>query len=213
MQLLVLGASGQVGKHVVQQALARGHGITAIVRPSTPFEAPVGLIRAEVTAEGVLANAVPGHDAVICCLGQKRRSLNPWSQLLSPSDLCETTARRLVAAMTASGVRKIVALSSAGVGDSGPRMNAAMRFVVAASNVGVGYRDLEQMERIFANSDLDWCCLRPVTLVNGPLTGNVREVDAFGLTMTISRADVADELLQRVEHPTRGRTPQVAGNR
>lgn len=211
MRLLVLGASGQVGQHVVAQALARGHAVTAFVRPETPFEAPVAVVRDDVLRDGAIAAAVPGHDAVISCIGQKRRSLHPWSALVSPADLCERSASRIVDAMLGAGVTKLVAVSAAGVGDSAARMNVVMRFLVASSTIGISYRDLAKMEGVFERSDLDWCCVRPVTLTNGPHTGRVREVEAFGMTATISRADVAHDLLDRVSRPTGFRRPQIAG--
>jgi putative NADH-flavin reductase len=211
MKLLVLGASGQVGRLVVDRAVARGHRVTAVVRPASPFDRPVEVVRDEVLRPGALAAVVPGHEAVISCLGIQRRSLNPFSALTSPADLGEATAHALVAAMRSAGVPKVVAISAAGVGDSAPRMNALMRWAVARTNVGVAYRDLERMEQVLAASGLDWCCVRPVTLTNGPHTGKVREVDAFGLTATISRADVAHDLLDRVERPITVRRPQIAG--
>lgn len=211
MRLLVLGASGQVGRQVIAQAAARGHAVTAFVRPGTPFDAPVAVVRDEVLREGAIAASLPGHDAVISCIGQKRRSLNPWSALASPPDLCERSAERIVDAMRAAGVTKLVAVSAAGVGDSAPRMNAVMRLLVASSTIGVSYRDLARMEDVFERSELDWCCVRPVTLTDGPHTGRVREVDAFGLTAAISRADVAHDLLDRVSRPTGPRRPQIAG--
>lgn len=211
MKLLVLGASGKVGGHVVAQALARGHAVTAFVRPAAPFEEPVAVVRGEVLDPAALAAAVPGHDAVISCVGQRRRSLFPYSALVSPPDLCARTAEGVVAAMRAAGVQKVVAVSSAGVGDSGPRMNAMMRFLVATSTIGRSYADLDVMEQIYARSGLDWCCVRPVTLTDGPHTGEVREVDAFGMTATISRADVAHALVDRAEQPIGARLPQLAG--
>ncbi|MCA9491465.1 MAG: NAD(P)H-binding protein [Myxococcales bacterium] len=87
-----------------------------------------------------------------------------------------------------------------------------MRLLVATSNVGTGYRDLAVMERVLLDADeLDVTCVRPVTLTSGARTGRVREVDGFGLTNTISRADVAAWMLDEVARPgSEPRTPQIA---
>jgi putative NADH-flavin reductase len=113
--------------------------------------------------------------------------------------------------MRAAGVPKVVAVSAAGVGDSAARMNAVMRFLVATSSIGVAYRDLAEMERVYAESGLDWCCVRPVALTNGERTGRVRTVEQFGATSWISRADVAGWMLDQVERPIVERLPQIAG--
>lgn len=212
MKLVVLGASGKVGKQIVLQALERGHDVVAVVRPSTVYEPPdrIRVVRAEVLEPGVLAPVFEGRDAVLSSLGgQRRNPANPWSSLVSPPDFATVSAGRIVEAMKATGVSRVVAVSSAGVADSAPHMNAVMRVLVAASNVGVAYRDLAGMEQVYAESGLDWCCVRPVVLTDGARTGEVRVVDHFGLTMTISRADVAFAMLERLR-PGGDRLPEIA---
>ena len=59
-------------------------------------------------------------------------------------------------------------MSAAGVADSAARMNLLMKFIVAKSNVGISYRDLAAMERLFAASGLDWCCPAPDATHRGP---------------------------------------------
>jgi putative NADH-flavin reductase len=211
VKLAILGASGGVGRHLVQQALKRGHDVVALVRPSTPYEGPDGarVVRGEVLEEGVLPPLFEGRDAVLSSLGIRRKTANPWSRLVSPPDFVPTSAQRIVDAMRAVGVPRVVAVSSAGVAESAAHMNAPMRLLVATSNIGVAYRDLARMEQIYADSGVDWCCVRPVTLTDGAPTGEIRTVDHFGATMTISRADVAWAMLDRLA-PGGERLPQIA---
>lgn len=217
MRLLVLGASGGVGRHAIDQAVRRGHQVRALIRPSAELPAAgegIEIVRAEPLEEGVILEAARGVEAVISSIGLRRKSTaNPWSPLTSPPDLCSTTGRLIVAAMKAASISRLAAVSSAGVAESGPRMNLVMRMLVARSNIGVAYRDLALMEQIYAESGLDWCCVRPVTLTDGAYSGEVREVDHFGALMSISRADVAGYLLDVVEGRASPscRTPQIAG--
>lgn len=214
MRILVLGGSGGVGRHVLAQAVARGHDVVALVRAGSEVDAPAGVtvVRDDPVREGALEAVTPGREVVVSSLGIRRGNpLNPWSPILGPHDFASAVARRIVAAMRAAGVPKVVAVSTAGVADSGPRMNWPMQLAVATSNVGVGYRDLAVMERVYAESGLDVCCVRPVRLTDGPATGRIRVVDRFGLFMTIPRADVATFLLDRAEQPvTDDRFPQIA---
>ena len=215
MRLLVLGGTGGVGRHVLRLAAAEGHAVTALVRPTSgPAPPGVRLVHDEPLREGAIADLLPGHDAVVCSIGPRRRHVwNPWSALTSPEDLTSRVAGLLVQAMRRAGVTRAVVVSAAGVGDSAPRMNLAMRGLVATSSIGLAYRDLAVMEQVLlAADDLDITCVRPVTLTDRPPTGRVREVDRFGATLTIARADVARDLLDRVVATGRGsRTPQIAG--
>ncbi|MCB9687071.1 MAG: NAD(P)H-binding protein [Alphaproteobacteria bacterium] len=211
MRVLVLGATGGVGRELVTQAVERGHEVTALVRGEASLPPAVRVIRAGVLAPGALADAVRERPTVLSALGQRRAHPFPWSPLRSPPDLGARWARLLVDAARDLGRLRVVAVSAAGVGDSAPQMNVVMRGLVATSTIGVAYRDLAEMERILLGADLDVTCVRPVTLTNGPRTGRVQEVDAFGLTASISRADVAAWMLDAAAHPGREpRTPQIA---
>jgi putative NADH-flavin reductase len=217
MKLLILGPSGGVGRLLVPRTLESGHLVTVLARsPSYVAPAGVRVVRGEVLEGGALDEAMEGQDAVLCTIGQQRRHpANPWSRSVSPPDLNAAAARRIVASMRACGVRRIVAVSAAGVGDSAPGLNAAMRFFLATTMIGTAYRDLAAMERLLAESGLDWLCPRPTRLTDGPRTGQVRIARAFGAFDDISRADVAEWMLDALRVPVwpdptwGGRTPQI----
>lgn len=221
MRVVVLGASGGVGAHVVPLARAAGHEVVALVRPSTPYETPAGVsvVRAEPRDKGALAAALAGAGAVLCSVGMKRTNpKNPWSKSLSPPDLTSSLARTLVDAMSTTRVQRIVAVSAAGVGDSAAGLNAVMRFMLATTMIGTAYSDLAVMEGIFAGSGLDWLAPRPTRLTDGPRTGAVRVVKNFGAAAAISRADVADFMVRALAVDTwpaaswGGRTPQISSS-
>ncbi|MEM1117379.1 MAG: NAD(P)H-binding protein [Bacteroidota bacterium] len=215
MHVLILGASGGCGRWICRLARERGHAVRAVVRPSTPFDPPAGtdVVRAEVLEPGVLDGAASGQDAVLSALGIQRASVIPWARVVSPPDLTERVARQMVEVLPRHGVRRVVAISAGGVGESRGRTNALMRGVIASSNVGVAYRDLERMEATLAASDLDWMAVRPTTLTNGLPTGRARRVERYGLLSRIARADVAAFMLDAIEAdaPFADRTPMIAG--
>ena len=210
--MLVVGASGGVGKHLVRLACDQGHSVTALVRRADGIDSRARILIDDVLRPGSFDEHVRGHELVLSALGIKRTNpANPWSALASPPDFSSRTAATLVSAMRRHGVPRVVAVSAAGVAESAARMNLLMKFFVAKSNVGIGYRDLAVMERVFADSGLDWCCLRPTRLTSSPLTRRVKIVESFPMTAAISRADVAWWMLKQAAQPTRERTPMITG--
>jgi putative NADH-flavin reductase len=96
MRLTIFRASGQTGRHLLTQALATGHTVTAVVR--NPTRLPIRhqrlkLVVADVLDPAAIQPAVAGADAVISALGpqphgtghrssQPRRpaSWTPWER-------------------------------------------------------------------------------------------------------------------------------------
>jgi uncharacterized protein YbjT (DUF2867 family) len=215
MRLLILGASGGCGQCVTDLAAHRGHRVTALVRPSATFAPPAGVtvLRGEVLDRSTVDRALDGIDAVLCCLGIRRhRPSNPWSRLASPPDLTSRVASHLAEIMPRRGVRRIIAISAAGVGCSASKLSPINRWLFRHSNIGVAYADLELMEEALRGTELDWLAVRPATLTNGPPTGLQRVVPHYGLLTRIPRADVATWMLNAVERPTpfTERTPMIA---
>jgi len=215
VKLLVLGASGGCGRWLAKLAVERGHEVTALVRAETSFESMPGLrlLRGDVLDAGALGEALHGQDAVLSALGMKRlHPANPFSRIISPRDFNSASARALLAAMRFAGVARVVSISAAGVAESFPKMSWLLRPMVAWSNVGVAYRDLARMEQVYAQSELDWMAVRPVTLKDGP-PGPVKLVNRYGALASISRGSVAVFMLDAVAQPALPalRTPMIAG--
>src|SRR5438045_421422 len=111
MNILVLGATGPLGRHIVERALSAGHHVTALVRSPgrlTPHEHLREAVGDVLDADTVAA-AVPGHDAVISALGHSRPSQH--GRDLHPA------VPHLLDAMRAAGVSRLIWVSSHSVGD------------------------------------------------------------------------------------------------
>lgn len=204
MNLLILGASGATGGWLTSLAARAGHNVTALVRASTTFDPPRGtrVMRGDVLDAATLSAAVEGQQAVASCLGIRRTGKNPFAPIVSPPDFTSRVASLLIPAMSRAGVRRVVAISAAGVAESITQCSTIVRWVVSAGNVGLAYRDLAEMERQLSASSLDWLAVRPVTLVNGAPTGLARPVDRYGLFSIIRRSDVAAWMLGALARPT-----------
>ena len=192
MKILVLGASGGTGRHVVEQALGHGHDVVALVRDPSRFRLwneHLKVVTGDVTDPVAVQTAVQGCDAVISALGS--RGERPVSVY---SDGVANTIR----AMTARGIRRLVVVSSSGVGANASQLSFAARAMRSLPGLRPVYEDMERMEGDVMLSDLDWTIVRPAALTDGPLTGVYRVVEGNMVPKgsKISRADVAALLLK-----------------
>ena len=71
MRVIVFGATGRTGRHVLRLALDRGHEVTAFGRSADRLDPEPGVsaFKGDVLDPGAVAAAVEGHDGVIVCLG------------------------------------------------------------------------------------------------------------------------------------------------
>jgi putative NADH-flavin reductase len=203
MKLLVLGASGGIGQWIVRLAVDRGHDVTALVRPRATFPAVAGanVVRGEALESRMLGEVMPGHDAVLSSIGQRRGGKNPWAKTLSPPTLVESVMRALVPAMNAAQVRRLVFVSAGGVGDSAAQATQAVRWVITQGSMAIAYRDLARAEAVAAATTLDWLAVRPVTLVPGRPTGRAAPIERYGVFSMVRRSDVAAWMLDAVARP------------
>ncbi|MBX3385174.1 MAG: SDR family oxidoreductase [Phycisphaeraceae bacterium] len=222
-RVLILGASGGVGRWVCRLATERSIHATALIRQGSAIETtpPVTIARGDALNPDFLRSILPGHSAVISCLGLRRaRPWNPWSTITSPTDLTQRVTDTLARLMPEHGISRLVLISAAGVGDSLNRCNPVIRWLIRHSNLATAYTDLHAAESVLRTSTLDWTSVRPTSLTNGRPSGRVRIVDRYGLCSRITRGDLAAWLLNAaIAHTAEGRsadntydrTPMLAG--
>ncbi|MFI1398775.1 NAD(P)-dependent oxidoreductase [Streptomyces sp. NPDC020681] len=197
MRLTVFGATGRIGQEIVQQALAAGHEVTAVVRDPSSFTiAGPGLqvFRADLKEGESLREAVAGRDAVLSGLGARKRG---------DAGIAAKLTRSVLWAMEAEGTRRLLVVSAAPLGETAehePLLDRAMLALINSLLKPV-YDDLRAMETDLAASTTDWTSVRPPRLLNKPLTGTYRTVVGANPPSgrTIGRADVAHAMLSMVE--------------
>jgi len=214
MRILILGASGRCGRWATQLAVNDGHHVTAFIRPTTPFQPPLGVVveRGNALAASDLERVVHGQDAVISCIGPQRTSpRNPWAPLRPPPNCAVRSAAAAVSALGAVRVRRFVAISAAGAGDSLPAANSAIRWLLRHSTIGAMYADLEAMEAVLRQSDLEWLAVRPVTLVDARPSRRAKVLARYRVLSIVGRADVAAWLVRAAVAPVLPplRTPMI----
>jgi uncharacterized protein YbjT (DUF2867 family) len=197
MKILVLGATGATGQLIVRDAVAIGHSVVALVRAKARSNLPgAELIEGDPRDEGTLARALDGCDAVVITLGT--------GVGLRKVDLLTDATRALVAAMTRTGVRRMVCISALGVGDSRGHGGFVFDRLFQPLLLGPAYKDKERQEAAIRASSLDWVVVRPGMLTNDPPRGRVKATaDLAGVNGgKIARADVAQFVVEQLANDT-----------
>lgn len=201
MRITVLGATGRTGAHLVRQACAADHQVTAVVRDPAKltFDHPnLTVIRADVLDPTALIPHLRGQDAALSALGPANRR---------PTTLCADSARSLVQALSATEVRRLIVVSTAGATDEGDDLLTRLIKPVVGRVFRHAWGDLRRMEEIIMASDLDWTIVRPPRLTNAAHTGEYRVADGHNLPggTSIPRADLAEAMLDALTDPAASR--------
>jgi len=199
MKLVVFGASGGTGQHLVQQALAQGHTVTAFARRlDSILAAPspgLTVLPGDIHDSAAISGAIAGQDAVLSALG---------ARTLGRSDVLEAGVRNILAGMATHGLSRIIVLGAAGAGqDAGQHLGAATRLLlkfVKATVLREPFRSQREQERLLEGSTVQYTIVRPPRLLDRPAFGRYR-VQEDGLPpggTTIPRVDVADFMLRQL---------------
>ena len=195
-KILVLGATGPTGRLIVNQALARGYVVTALVR--SPEKATdikgINLVAGDARDETALRQAVKGQDAVISALGTRA---SPFKEVT----LLSTATRALIKAMKAEQVARLIAITGLGAGDSAGHGGFLFNNVIFPLLLRHVYADKNRQEVIINDSGLDWTIARPSILNNKPGRDTIRTLTNLADFNggTISRQDVAKFVLDQVQ--------------
>jgi putative NADH-flavin reductase len=188
MKLFVIGATGRTGQEIVQQALARGHEVTAFVRsPEKITSKPQRLtvVKGDAMDENQLFNAMQNHDAVLSTLGPR--------EVFKPSSTLHDSAVATTRAMSRAGVKRLVVLSAAAHFPGIP--NRIASFIMRNH-----MRDSLAMEEVVQAKGLDWTIARPPRLTQqGYRSYRSRDGVAPKMGFTLSRKAVAAFMLDAIE--------------
>ncbi|MBK7865306.1 MAG: NAD(P)H-binding protein [Archangiaceae bacterium] len=201
MRILIVGASRGTGALAVARALERGHEVTAFARnPDTlALQHPqLTRLKGDFHQAASLDAAVPSHDAVVLTASVAR-----MAEFKTRPDYFSLGTGFAIEAMKRSGGKRLVVLSAAGVGDSLKTMNPLLGAVMVKWLLKLPYQDHTRQEQLVRDSGLDWVIAQPTRLTDGPARKQyVKEPGIKKVPSAISRADVADFLIEAVETPT-----------
>ncbi|CAI1673373.1 TPA: NAD(P)-dependent oxidoreductase [Serratia fonticola] len=202
MKVAIIGATGFVGRRVVDEALARGLQVTAIARQKKdlPDNANLTIALGDVADGPWLAQQLAGHDVVIS-------AYNPgWAE----ADLYEKTAKgaqQILAAVKQSAVKRLLYVGGAGSLEVAPGVELVdtPQFPENIRPGALAVRDLRNVLK--KETQLDWTYLSPAALLEpGKRTGQFR-LGTTQLLMkgdapaNISVEDLAVAIIDEVEKP------------
>lgn len=197
MQLLIFGATGSVGRQVVEQALEQGHQVTAFARNPEKLDIQhphLTFFQGDVMDAPAVEQAVHGQEAVLCSIGAGRNGV-----------IRSEGTRNIIKAMEKTGVERFVCQSTIGVGDSRGNLDFFWKYIMFGLLLRPAYADHVFQEAYVRQSRLDWTIVRPAAFTDEGRTGAYQHGfpgNERGITLKISRADVADFMLKQLSDNT-----------
>lgn len=196
MKIVQLGANGRTGREVVRLALEAGDSVTGLVRSADSLgdikhdrlQVHVG----NVCAPEFLKTFLPGHDAVVSTLG-------PRTPTKSACTIYSASAAAIVEAMQATGLRRVLATSTALLFPATKFLDHVVRLIARNNFDAAGL-----MEERIRGADLDWTLARSGFLTDADQRGYRKAVGAMpDGGGSISRSALAEFLfteLKQSEH-------------
>jgi len=198
MKIVLFGATGNIGNVILDEALARGHEVTAVVRDPAKLATKnpkLEVVKGDVADATSFAPALAGADAAIASLNDHATPANVPKQ-----------ATALLDALAAAGVKRFAWVGGAGSLETAPGVR-----VIDDPNFPEAWKTSanSQIEALkaFRGSDarVDWTYISPAAeIAPGERKGSFRVggdqllVDADGHSR-ISTADFAIGVLDRIE--------------
>jgi putative NADH-flavin reductase len=198
MKLIIFGATGATGTCLVEQAIAAGHDVTAIVRDPARLTVPahqrLTVVTANVMDSAAISSAMDGAGAVLTALGPRGTG---------PTSISHDSVASIIQAMQKTGTRRLITVSGSVVSDEGesPYLRYLLKPVARVTFLRHVCADMRTAEAAVRDSDLDWTIMRPPALTSKPAKGTYRTAIDRNLPhgFSVSRADLAACMLTLVD--------------
>ena len=200
MNITVFGATGGTGTALVEQALAAGHEVTAVVRdPARMKVAPhprLRVVTADVMDPASIAPALAGTDAAVNTVGPHG---------LGRTTIQQDSVRSILQAMHQAGARRLLHISGSSTVDDGESwyMRFPVKPLARATFLGNSCTDMRGAESLIRASDMDWTIFRPPALNSKPARGYRTAIDRnLPHGFSVTRADLAACMVAMLPEPT-----------
>ena len=195
MKVIVLGATGTVGKLAVERMLKDGHEVTAFARHPERLDIHnphLSLAAGDAFSEADVAGAIERQDAVVITLGA---GMSRKSRIRSQGTM------NVIRGMQRHGVRRLICQSTLGAHESWSNLNFFWKRIMFGFLLKPVFKDHELQEQLVRASGLDWTIVRPSAFTDEPAKGGYVEDVRPGdrkLALKMPRADIADFLSRQI---------------
>ena len=200
MKVVIFGANGKTGTLLLNQALDRGFQVVAYVRKAGSIlndHKNLKIVVGNLNETLNLTDAIVGADACISALG--------GGSLTHRSPEIIQGIDNIVTIMEQEVVPRFIYLSSLGAGESRFLISPFMRLLIVNFMLRVPLADHNANEQRIAKSKLKWTLVRPGSLTDGALTGELKlgsDNNKMKGNLSISRANVASFMLDQLTSNT-----------
>lgn len=196
MNIAIIGAGAGIGLESVNQALEKGHKVTALSTNTNHIADHPNLIKinGSATSPFDLRKAIKDSDVVLITVGTKNKKATTLF-----SDIAKTL---IDVANELNFSLPVLVITGFGAGESNNYLSFFMRTVISLF-LKEQYINKTEMEELITNSHLKWEIIRPGMLTNGSATSTYRVLSELQKGMKvgkISRSDVANFLVDEAEN-------------
>lgn len=195
MNVIIIGATGTVGRLAVREMLDAGHRVTAFARAPEALDLhhdALTCVAGDARDADSVAAAIAGHDAVVVTLG---------SGMARKSDIRSAGTLNVIRGMQQHGVRRLICQSTLGAHESWANLNFFWKRIMFGLLLRPVFLDHELQEMLVRASGLDWTIVRPSAFTDGAATGAFKEdvpPTERRLSLKIPRADLARFLARQL---------------
>ncbi len=166
MKVVLYGATGMIGSRILQELVARGHSVAAVMRNTGKVQASgsVTVEQGDVLDPKSVAATAKGSDAAISAYAPGFETL----------DNLVLATKSMIAGLQEAGVRRFIMVGGAGSLDLAPGVHLVdtPEFPAAWKGIALAHRDALN---VLKGADLDWTSLSPAALIEpGIRTGKFR---------------------------------------
>jgi len=201
MKIVIIGATGFVGKAILKEASERGHSVTAIARDVSKVDNLSGVkaVSADVFNTESLAKVLKGHEAVISAFNPGWKNPEIYRDFLKGAGAIQSAAK-------AADVKRLLVIGGAGsLFIDGKQLVDSPAFPAEWKAGATAARDY--LKELQSESELDWTFLSPaIELIPGERTAKFRlgmenpVFDQEGKSK-ISVQDLAVAVIDEIEKP------------
>ena len=196
MNIALIAATGNIGQRILNEALDRGHTVTALVRDPekvTITHKNLSVSQIDIMNPDDVGSKISGHDAVVSAYGPGWTNVN----------LLVDATKSLIAGFKKATVPHLVAVGGSGSLEVAPGVQLVDTLPEEWKGIATAHRDTLALYK--AEDELPWSYCSPAAYIEpGERTGSFRTggtsllVDAGG-TSRISMEDFAIAIVDEVE--------------